>query len=169
MKFIKFHGIPWNFKKVPWNSMELGGMEKVPWNSMELWIWTKFHGIPWNSMEPQVLFKCCSKSSMELWRKFHGTFWSKYVSMSIEKRFWMIFWYVMGNAGNAYGKMQILIIKYQLVKVIAKRYRVFLNLRKLINPAQLNIIFIKIWKLKFHGILSHFKTQCIDDTNGSIK
>ena len=83
----------------------------------------------------------------------------------------MIFWYVhfvMSNARNAYGIMQILIIKHQLVKEIAKRYRVFNNLRKLIHPAQLNIIFIKIWKLKFHGILSHFKTQCIDDTNGSI-
>ena len=101
MKFIKFHGtlwIPWNFKNIPWNSMEFFGgnlkfhgmsMEKVPWNSMEFWIWTKFHGIPWklrlccsSSMElipwkPQVSFKCCSKSSMELWRKFHGTFWSR--------------------------------------------------------------------------------------------
>ena len=93
MKFIKFHGIPWNFKKVPWNSMEQfwgklkvlwnsiefrGTREygKVPWNSMELWIWTKFHGIPWN------LRFCCS-SSMEfhgttgvvqmLFKKFHGT------------------------------------------------------------------------------------------------
>ena len=74
----------------------------------------------------------------------------------------------MSNAGNAYGIMQILIIQHQLVKEIANRYRVFINLRKLIHSAQLNIIFIKIWKLKFHGILSHFKTQCIDDTNGSV-
>ena len=85
---MEFHGtskkVPWNSMelfggklKVPWNSMELGSVEKVPWNSMELWIWTKFHGIPWNSMEPHMLFKCCSKSSMELWRKFHGTFWPK--------------------------------------------------------------------------------------------
>ena len=81
----------------------------------------------------------------------------------------MIFLYVMSNAGNAYGIMQILTIKHQLVKEIVKRYRLFINLRKLIPPAQLNIIFIKIWKLKFHGILSHFKTRCIDDTNGSIK
>ena len=29
--------------------------------------------------------------------------------------------------------------------------------------------FIKILKLKFHGILYHFKTQCIDDTYGSIE
>ena len=29
--------------------------------------------------------------------------------------------------------------------------------------------FIKIMKLKFHGILYNFKTQCIVDTNGSIK
>ena len=149
--------------------MELGSMEKVPWNSMELWIWTKFHGIPWNSKESQVFFKCCSKSSMELWRKFHGNFWSKQVSMSIKKRFWMIFWYVMSNAASAYGIMQILIIKHQSVKEIAKKYRVFINLRKLIHPAQLNMIFIKIWKLKSHGILSHFKAQCIYDTNGSIK
>ena len=88
--------------------------------------------------------------------------------MRIEHRFWMIFWFAMSNAGNAYGIMQIWIIKHQLVKEIAKRYRMFINLRKLIHPAQLNIIIIKIWKIKFHGILSHFKTQCIDDTNGSI-
>ena len=30
-------------------------------------------------------------------------------------------------------------------------------------------LFIKILKLKFHGILYHFKNQCIDDTNGSSK
>ena len=64
--------------------------------------------------------------------------------MTIEKRFWMIFWYVMSNAGNAYGTMQISILKHQLVKEIAKRYRVFIKLRKLIHPAQVNIIFIKI-------------------------
>ena len=75
----------------------------------------------------------------------------------------------MNNARNAYGIMQILILKHQLVKKIAKRYRMFINLRKLIHTAQLTVIFIKIWKLKFHGILSQFKTQCIDDTNGSIK
>ena len=28
---------------------------------------------------------------------------------------------------------------------------------------------IKILKLKFHGILYHFNTQCIDDTYGSIE
>ena len=60
--------------KVPWNSMEFHGTRECGKSSME------FHGtldldkIPWNSMEPQMLFKCCSKSSMELWRKFHGTF-----------------------------------------------------------------------------------------------
>ena len=60
MKFIKFHGIPWNsmelqkkFHGIPWNSMELlGGKLKVPWNSME------FHGT-----------RECGKNSME----FHGT------------------------------------------------------------------------------------------------
>ena len=77
--------------------------------------------------------------------------------MSIEKIFWMIFWYVMSNAGNAYGIMQISTIKYQLVKRLDKRYRLFINLRKLIHPAQLHIIFSKIWKLKFHGILSFLK------------
>ena len=34
---------------------------------------------------------------------------------------------------------------------------------------ELKTIFIKILKLKFHGILYHFKTQCIDDTYGSIE
>ena len=40
--------------------------------------------VPWNFEE----------SSMELF--------DQKVSMSIEKRFWMIFCYVMGNVGNAY-------------------------------------------------------------------
>ena len=152
-KSMEFHGTFWGKIK---RSMEFHGTREYGKSSME------FHGtldldkIPWNSMEPQVLFKCCSKSSMELWRKFHGTFWSKSVSMSIKKRFQMIFWYVMSNARNAYGIMQILIIKHQLVEEITKRYRVFINLRKLIHPAQFNIIFIKLSKLKFHGILSHF-------------
>ena len=87
--FMEFHGIPWNLECANFadtsSSMEFYGTRSVPismtraipWNSMELWIWTKFHGIQWNSMEPQMLFKCCSKSSMELWRKFHGTFWPK--------------------------------------------------------------------------------------------
>ena len=101
----KFHGIPWNFwgenykfRGIPLNSMELWSMEKVPWNSMELWIWRKFHGIPWNH-------RCCSnvvqkvpwnsgESSMELF--------DQKVSICIEKRFWVIFCYVMSNAGNAY-------------------------------------------------------------------
>ena len=103
----QFYGIPWNSMelfqgklKVPWNSMELGSMETVPWNSMKLWIWTKFHGIPcgtwdfvawvpWNSMAPQMLFKCSSKSSMELWMKSHGLFFflSKWVSMTVERYF----------------------------------------------------------------------------------
>ena len=130
LKFHEFHEIPRNFKKVPLNScMECHGTReyrKVPWNSMELYIWTKFHEfhgtcgfvayVPWNSIEPQVLFKCCSKSSMELWRKFHWTLLSQYVSMSIEEKFWMIFWYVMRNAGNAYGMMNILMIKHKLAK-----------------------------------------------------
>ena len=74
--------------------MELGSMKKfhgIPWNfgsgenSME------FHGttgvvqkVPWNSGE----------SSMELF--------DQKVSISIEKRFWIMFCYVMSNAGNAY-------------------------------------------------------------------
>ena len=92
IKFFKFHGIPWNFKKVPWNSMEFGSMEKIPWNSMELWIWTKFHGIPWN------LRFCCS-SSMEfhgttgvvqmLFKKFHGTLekvpWNFWIKISFNE------------------------------------------------------------------------------------
>ena len=50
-----------------------------------------------------------------------------------------------------------------------KSYKVFINLWKSIHPAQLKTIFIKILKLKFHGILYHFKTQCIDDIYGSIE
>ena len=106
---MEFHGtskkVPWNSMelfggklKVPWNSMELGSMEKIPWNSMELLIWKKFHGIPWNH-------RCCSnvvqrvpwnsgESSMELFDQINfNEHW---------KRFWMIFCYVMNNAGNAY-------------------------------------------------------------------
>ena len=53
IKFIKFHGIPWNFKKVPWNSMKYFSVKlEVPWNSME------FHGA-----------REYGKGSME----FHGT------------------------------------------------------------------------------------------------
>ena len=43
-------------------------------------------------------------------------------------------------------------------KRLAKGYRVLINLRKLIHLAKLNMIFLKIWKFKFHGILSKFKT-----------
>ena len=88
MKFIKFHGIPWNFIKFPWNSMELfGGKLKVPWNSME------FHGtreygkssmefhrtldldkIPWNSMELGV-------RQFRWHEQFHGT-WSAPISVT---------------------------------------------------------------------------------------
>ena len=108
---MEFHGTFFGKWRGPWNSMECHRTRdygKVPWNSMELGVLLfKFHGIPWNH-------RCCSnvvrKNSMELWRKFQGNFWSKQVSMSIEKRFWMIFWYVMSNAGNANGIMQILII-----------------------------------------------------------
>ena len=74
---MEFHGT----REYGKSSMEFHGtldLDKIPWNSIE------FHGtwgfvaqVPWNSMEPEMLFKCCSKSSMELWRKFHGTFWSK--------------------------------------------------------------------------------------------
>ena len=155
--------------KVPWNSMEFHGTREYGKSSME------FHGtldldkIPWNSME----FHGTTGVVQMLFKKFHGTLeevpWNFLIKMSIEKDILNDILIVMSNAGNAYGIMQILIIKHQLVKEIAKRYGVFINLRKLIHPAQLNIIFIKIRKLKFHGILSHFKTQCIDDTNGSIK
>ena len=44
-------------------------------------------------------------------------------------------------------------------KRLAKGYRVLINLRKLIHLAKLNMIFLKIWKFKFHGILSKFKTN----------
>ena len=122
--------------KVPWNSIEFHGtreygkssmefhgtldLDKIPWNSMELEIlWLKFQGIPGNH-------RCCSnnvkKSSIGHWRKFHGIFFlSKWFSMSVEKRFWMIFWYVLSNAANAYGIMQILIMKHKLVKEIYKK------------------------------------------------
>ena len=106
---MEFHGIPWNFKK---SSMEFHGtfwgkikssmeFHGIPWNSG---VWKKFHGIPWNfesgqnSMEFHGIpwnHRCCSnvvqkvpwnfgESSMELF--------DQKVSMSIEKRFWMIFW-----------------------------------------------------------------------------
>ena len=77
----------------------------------------------------------------------------------------------MSNAGNAYGIMQILIIKHQLVKEIAKRYRVFIDLWKLIHLAQLNIIFIKFGKINFTEFYPIWKLSVliIDDTNGSIK
>ena len=87
---MEFHGtlkVPWNW--MPWNSMESSYLELkfhgIPWNfkkSMEFGYITKFHGIPWNnynqlrsSMEfhgipiPSWEF---SWNSMKL-RKFHGT------------------------------------------------------------------------------------------------
>ena len=70
----------------------------------------------------------------------------------------------MSNAGNTCGIMRILMIKHNLVKEPC-----FINLRKLIHPAKLNKIIIKIWKLNFHGILSTFKTASIDYTNGTIR
>ena len=161
---MEFHGTPWNFYGETWK------FHGIPWNSR---VWKNFHGIPWNfgseqnSMEfhgiPWNLRFCCT-SSMEfngttgvvqmLFKKFHGTL--EKVPWSIEKRFWTIFWYIMSNAGNAYCIMQILIIKHQLAKETSKIYRVFINFRKLIHPAQLNIIFIKILKLKFHRIPTLF-------------
>ena len=74
MKFIKFHGIPWNPMELQKSSMEFHGtfwgeikssmeFHGVPWNSG---VWKKFHGIPahvieigalqvpWNSMELMV-------------------------------------------------------------------------------------------------------------------
>ena len=102
---IEFHGTFWGKIK---SSMEFHG---IPWNSG---VWKKFHGIPWNfgsgqnSMEFHGIpwnHRCCSnvvqkvpwnsgESSMELF--------DQKVSMSIEKRFWLIFCYVMSNVGNAY-------------------------------------------------------------------
>ena len=88
-KFHEFHGIPWNFlgknkRGIPWNSGVWKKFHGIPWNFGSGQNSMEFHGtwgfvaqVPWNSMEPQVLFKCCSKSSMERWRKFHGAFWSK--------------------------------------------------------------------------------------------
>ena len=112
---MEFHGTS---KNVPWNSMEFHGtfwgkikssmeFHGIPWNSG---VWKKFHGIPWNfgsgqnSMEFHGIpwnHRCCSnvvqkvpwnfgESSMELF--------DQKVSMSIEKRFWMIFCYVMSNS-----------------------------------------------------------------------
>ena len=77
IKFIKFHGIPWNFKKVSWNSMELGSMEIVIWNSMELekrqFCWhEQFHGIPWN-------LRCANFDDPSSSMEFHGT-WSAPIS-----------------------------------------------------------------------------------------
>ena len=76
MKFIKFHGIPWNSMelfwgklKVPWNSMEFHGTRECGKSSME------FHGtldldkIPWNSME----FHGTTDVVQMLFKKFHGT------------------------------------------------------------------------------------------------
>ena len=37
------------------------------------------------------------------------------------------------------------------------------------SSGTIETICIKILKLKFHGILYHFKSQCIDDTYGSIE
>ena len=90
MKFIKFHGIPWNFKisfkisfqcslklilikkfhgtfsRVPWNFLNnIWTTPVVPWNSMELEQQNlKFHGIPCNSTE------FCPDP------KFHGIPWN---------------------------------------------------------------------------------------------
>ena len=51
----------------------------------------------------------------------------------------------MSHAGNAYGIMQTLIRKKSVgERDLQKRYKVFINSRKLIHPSQLNIIFIKI-------------------------
>ena len=75
----------------------------------------------------------------------------------------------MSNAGNAYGIMQILIIKHQLVKETCKNIYDVYQFTEINLSGTIEYNFIKIWKLKFHGILSHFKTQCIDGTNGSIK
>ena len=65
----------------------------------------------------------------------------------------------MSNVRNVYDIMQILIKKnISWWKRLTKRYRVFINLRRLIKSAKLNIVFVKIWKLKFNGILFKFKT-----------
>ena len=89
--------------------------------------------------------------------------------MSIEKRFWMIFWYVMSNAGNAYGIMQILIIKHQLVKETCKKIKGVYQFTEINSSGTVEYNLHHNFETQHHGILSHFKTQCIDDTNGSIK
>ena len=85
---MEFHGIPWNFIKVPWSSMDLfWGKLKVPWNSMEFHgtreygkSSMEFHGtldldiIPWNSMELGV-------RQFRWHEQFHGT-WSAPISVT---------------------------------------------------------------------------------------
>ena len=69
--------------------------------------------------------------------------------MSIEKWFRMIFWYVMINVGNAFGKNANTGNKnISWWKRFTKGYSMLINLRKLIHPAKINMVFIKIWKLK---------------------
>ena len=166
--YMKFHVIPWNsgvwkkkFHVIPWN---FGSGQ----NSME------FHGtwgfvaqIPWNSMEPQVLFICCSKvpwnSGKSYMEHFHknkfNEHWKDILNDILirNEQCRKCIWY------NANIDNKALVGGRDLQK------RVLINLRKLIHGAKLNTIFIKIWNLKFHGILSKFKTQSIDDTNGSIQ
>ena len=100
---VKFHGIPWNY---------ISG--QIPWNSMELAVLLLMcYGIPWNH-------RCCSNVVQKVpWisgENFINFFLSQNVSMSIEERFWMIFWYIMRNAGNAYGMMNILMINHKSAK-----------------------------------------------------
>ena len=69
MKFIKFHGIPWNSMELQKSSMEFHGTREYGKSSME------FHGtldldkIPWNSME----FHGTPGVVQMLFKKFHGT------------------------------------------------------------------------------------------------
>ena len=110
MKFIKFHGIPWNFKisfkisfqcslklilikkfhgtfsRVPWNFLNnIWTTPVVPWNSMELEQQNlKFHGIPCNSTEfcPDPKFHGIPWNFFHT-PEFHGIPWHQITSLTI--------------------------------------------------------------------------------------
>ena len=82
-KFLKFHGIPWNFCSESGDSMEFHGIPSnlvLASSSMEL---SKFHGIPWNLPFDLEKFHGIPRNvwrvpwnSMKLWNininKFHN-------------------------------------------------------------------------------------------------
>ena len=102
---MKFHGIPWNFKTVLWNSMKFHGIFSGKIKSSMEFHGTReygnssmeFHGtldldkIPWNSMWN---LRFCRLSSMEFhgttdvvqmfFKKFHGT---------LDEVPWIVFFY----------------------------------------------------------------------------